>query len=146
MIIFDVDAIGAWMASKVDGMEYHPGTATGIGRVKDGRIVAGVIYTEWNGANVMAHIAAEPGGVNRRFLSIICDYPFNQLGVKRITGVVASSNTAARKFDEHLGFELEAILQDAHPDGDLLIYKMTADKCRWLRELPYEKVFESRKP
>ena len=60
--------------------------------------------------------------------------------MKRITGIVASSNEAARKFDEHLGFELEAILLGAHPDGDLLVYKMTADKCRWLKDLPYEHV------
>ena len=138
MIIFDVDRIGPWVASRVEGMSYYPGTSTGIARVKDGQIVAGVLYQDHNGPNVFAHIAIDPGGMNRGFLSIIFDYPFNQLKVKRITGIVASSNVAARKLDEHLGFELEAILQDAHPEGDLCVYKMTADKCRWIKELPYE--------
>lgn len=138
MIIFDADVIGPWLAGKVAGMAYYPGTATGIGRIKNGKLVAGVLYQDHNGPNVFAHIAIEPGGMNRRFLSIIFDYPFNQLRVKRITGIVAASNTAARKLDEHLGFELEAILHDAHPDGDLCIYKMTAENCRWLKELPYE--------
>jgi RimJ/RimL family protein N-acetyltransferase len=55
-----------------------------------------------------------------------------QLGVKRITGIVAESNLAARKFDEHIGFVLETRLKDAHPQGDLLIYVMTPDQCRWL--------------
>lgn len=137
-IIFDADVIGPWVASRVKGMAYHPGTSTGIARVSNGQIVAAALYQDCNGANVFAHIAVDRGGLNRRFLSLIFDYPFRQLGVKRITGVVASSNAAARKLDEHLGFELEAILHDAHPDGDLLIYKMTADKCRWLTELPYE--------
>ncbi|MDS1142389.1 GNAT family protein [Pusillimonas sp. SM2304] len=138
MMIFDADVIGPWVASRIEGMTYYPGTSTGIARVKDGKIVAGVLYQDHNGPNVFAHIAVDPGGMNRRFLSIIFDYPFNQLKAKRITGVVASSNAAAKKLDEHLGFELEAILHDAHPDGDLCIYKMTADQCRWIKELPYE--------
>lgn len=138
MMIFDADVIGPWMASRIDGFQYVPGSASGIARVKDDRIVAAVLYQDHNGPNVFAHIAVDPGGLNRRFLSIIFDYPFRQLGVQRITGVVASSNAAARKLDEHLGFELEATLAGAHPDGDLLIYKMTADKCRWLKDLPYE--------
>lgn len=137
-MIFDVDVIGPWVASRIEGMSYYPGTSTGIARIKGGKIVAGVLYQDHNGPNVFAHIAVDPGGMNRHFLSIIFDYPFNQLKAKRITGVVASSNTAARKLDEHLGFELEAILQDAHPEGDLCVYKMTADKCRWIKELPYE--------
>lgn len=144
--IFDADSIGPWMASRIDGMTYYPGTSTGIARVKDGQIVAAALYEGHNGPNVFAHIAVEPGGMNRQFLSLIFDYPFNQLGVKRITGVVPSSNKAAQRLDEHLGFELEANLAGAHPDGDLLIYKMTADKCRWLKDLPYERTFKSRNP
>lgn len=138
MIFFDADIIGPWIASQVPGMTYYPGTCSAIGRVKDGHIVAGVLYHDFNGANVFAHIAVNPGGMNRRFLSMIFDYPFNQLKAKRITGVVPSSNAAARRLDEHLGFELEAILHGAHPEGDLCIYRMTADQCRWLKELPYE--------
>lgn len=144
--IFDADIIGPWMASRIDGMTYYPGTSTGIARVKDGQIVAAALYESYNGPNVFAHIAIDPGGMNRQFLSLIFDYPFNQLGVQRITAVVASSNAAARKFNEHLGFELEATLAGAHPDGDLLIYKMTADKCRWIKDLPYEQTFQSRNP
>lgn len=137
-MIFDADIVGPWVAARIEGMTYYPGTSSAIGRVKDGKLVAGVLYQDHNGPNVFAHIAVEPGGMNRRFLSIIFDYPFNQLKVDRITGIVASSNLAARKLDEHLGFELEAILQGAHPDGDLCVYKMTAEKCRWIKELPYE--------
>lgn len=137
MLIFDADAVGPWVASRVKGMSYYPGTSTAIGRVKDGQIVAGVLYQDHNGPNIYAHIAIDPGGMNRQFLSIIFDYPFNQLKVDRITGLVADSNMAARRLDEHLGFELEATLHGAHPDGDLRIYKMTRDMCRWIKELPY---------
>jgi len=70
--------------------------------------------------------------LNRDFLWFVFYYPFKQLGVKRITSPIPSNNTEAQKFIENIGFELEATLQDAHPDGDLLIYKMTPDMCRWL--------------
>lgn len=138
MIIFDVAVIGPWVASRIKGMGYYPGTSTGIARVKDGRIVAGILFQDCNGTNAFAHIAVDPGGMNRRFLSIIFDYPFVQLKLKRFSAVIASSNAASLRLVEHLGFELEAILHDAHPDGDLCIYKMTAENCRWIKELPYE--------
>jgi RimJ/RimL family protein N-acetyltransferase len=59
-------------------------------------------------------------------------YPFIECGCKRVTGLVAETNTAAREFDERLGFHLEARLKDAAPEGDLLVYAMFRDECRWL--------------
>lgn len=145
MITFDAEMLGPWVAQRAD-LVYVPNTASGIGRIKNGQIVAGVLYQDHNGPNVFCHIAAEGNRwANRRFLSIIFDYPFKQLKVKRITVCVAESNTASRRFVEHLGFELEANLQGAHPNGDLLVYKMTVENCRWLKELPYESTF-SRNP
>lgn len=140
MIFFDADIIGPWVAERVGIKRYIPGTASAIGRIKDGRIVAGVLYQDYNGANVSAHIAGEgKSWLNKKFLSIIFDYPFNQLKVNRITGYVVSTNKAAQNLDEKLGFKREAILRDAHPDGDLIIYAMHKDECRWLKDLPYER-------
>lgn len=139
MIVFDARLVVPWVCERVGIKKWSLDSFTAIGRIKDGQLVAGVLYEDCNGANVFCHIAGEGRGwLSRDFLSIIFDYPFRQLGVKRISGVVASNNLAARKLDEHLGFELEAILHDAHPEGDLYLYKMTSDKCRWLKELPYE--------
>jgi RimJ/RimL family protein N-acetyltransferase len=140
VIVFDTSLIVPWVCERVGIQKWSLDSFTAIGRLKDGKLVAGVLYEDCNGANVFCHIAGEGSGwMNRQFLSIIFDYPFRQLGVKRISGVVEASNAAARKLDEHLGFELEAILHDAHPKGDLYIYKMTADQCRWLKDLPYER-------
>lgn len=140
MIFFDAEIIGPWVAERVGMKRYIPGSASAIGRVKDGKIVAGVLYEDYNGANVSCHIAGEgKNWLSRKFISIIFDYPFNQLKVKRITGIVQSTNIKAQHLDEHLGFEREFVMKDAHPDGDLIVYKMTADKCRWLKDLPYER-------
>ena len=70
--------------------------------------------------------------MTREFLWMVFDYAFNQAKVKRITGLVGEGNLKARSFDEHIGFVLETTLQDAHPTGDMLVYKMTRPMCRWL--------------
>lgn len=128
------EMVGPWVASRTGG-EWCSGRGTTIGLYHPEQgLVAGVLYEDWNGANILGHVAAVPGRrwLNREFLWFCFHYPFEQLGVKRITGIVPSVNADARRFDESLGFELEATLKDAHPLGDLCVYKMTRDKCRWL--------------
>ena len=103
--------------------------------VVEAQIIAATWYDGWNGANMNAHIAARPGRrwMTREFLWYMFHYPFVEVGVKRLTGFVASTNYDARRFDEHLGFTLEATLKDAAPDGDMLVYRMMKDECRWLK-------------
>lgn len=96
---------------------------------------------DFNGVNVFCHIASEGNNwLTRAYLSIIFDYPFRQLKARRITVCVASTNAQSMRFVQHLGFDQEAILRGAHPGGDLIVFAMTAEKCRWIRELPYEKL------
>lgn len=109
------------------------GCAQGIGWSKKGRLIAGVVYNDFNGVNMNMHVAAEGSQwLTREFLWTCFDYPFNQAKVNRVTGLVGEGNSAAREFDEHLGFILEARLKDAHPTGDLLVYKMLKKDCRWI--------------
>lgn len=128
--------LGPWMTARQDGATWVPGAGHTIGLIDDKtqQPLCVVLYDNFNQANVNMHLAAVPGKrwLNREFLWYCFYYPFMQLGVKRVTGIVAASNLEARKFDENLGFTLEATLEDAHPDGDLLIYKMTREQCRWL--------------
>lgn len=107
-----------------------------LGLVRDGRLVAGVLYEGFNGRNVWMHVAAEPGRqwMNRQYLWYCFHYPFNEMGVDRISGYVNASNQQAIAFDEHLGFQREATLEGAAPDGgDVLIYVMRRHNCRFLR-------------
>lgn len=139
MIFFDADVIGPWVYQQIGTGDYLPKSGSAIARVRDNEIIAGAVYERFNGVSVVASIAGSGRGwMNRLFLSMIFDYPFNQLKVRRITAFVDASNARAKRINEHLGFEQEAILHDAHPNGDILVYRMTADKCRWLKELPYE--------
>lgn len=121
-----------WMIANSD--EFRSRDAVGIGWHDGKRLVAGVAYNEFNPVNVCMHVVAIPGKrwLNRRFLWACFDYPFNYCKVNRVTGVVAEGNEQARKFDEHLGFTLEATLQDAHPTGNLLVYRMLRSECKWI--------------
>jgi RimJ/RimL family protein N-acetyltransferase len=134
IILNEPHRVCRWVSEQMGGQSWS--AAVGIGLEEDGRIIAGVVYDYWNGASICMHVASEPGSrwMTREYLWICFAYPFNQLGVRRVTGLVPESNMAARKFDEALGFELETRLKDAHPDGDVLVYKMTRDKCRFLGE------------
>ena len=128
------DLIGPWVCEQTGG-SWHTGLGTTIGLVRDGKLVAGVLYEGWNGASLQMHVASDGSRrwMNREYLWFCFWYPFEQIKVRRINGIVPASNAAARRFDEHLGFVLEATLKDAHPDGDLLLYRMFRHECRWLR-------------
>lgn len=117
------------------------GTDVGIGWQKDGKIIAGVAYANWNGVNVECHIASDRSRrwMTKQYLWTIFDYPFNQLGVKRITVCVGQGNADSTRFVKRLGFILEARLKDAHPTGDLQIFRMFANECRFL-QVTHEKL------
>ena len=108
----------------------------GLGWEVDGDLVAGVIYEGYNGHNVWMHVAAEPGKqwLRREYLQYCFSYPFDEIGVSRVSGYVAASNHDAMKFDEHLGFQREAVLKGAASDGgDIIIYVMRREDCRYLK-------------
>lgn len=106
---------------------------TTIGLVRNGVLVAGVVYDKWGDGDVCMHV----GGtgkfwLNREFLFAVFDYPFNQIGCRRVTGLVPADNFAAKRFDEHLGFVQEGCMRKGTASGDLLVYGMLKEECRWL--------------
>lgn len=126
-----------WVAKRTNEFGNF-GCARGIGWSNQGVIAAGVVYAEWNGPNVVCHIASDGSRrwLTKKYLWTIFDYPFNQLKVKRITVCVGEGNSNSRRFVEHLGFTLEATLNSAHPSGNLLVYRLWRHDCRFLR-MPY---------
>ncbi len=107
----------------------------GLGLEKDGELIAGVVYEGFNGVNVWMHVAAEPGAkwLTRDYLRYCFHYPFVELGCKRVSGYVEDSNEFAKRFDEHLGFQREAVLKGAASDGgDVILYVMRREECRYV--------------
>lgn len=133
MILVD-EEVCRWVAQRTGG-DYYAGSGKGIGLVRGGNLVAGVLYDNWTGRAIQMHVASDGSRkwLNREFLRVAFEYPFEQLKLNKVIGIVDSTNTDALRFDHHLGFVTEAIIKDAGRHGDLHILSMTRQQCRFLR-------------
>lgn len=138
-MLLNADAeIGLFMGTMLEAPTgFRNGRGIGVVDVAPDRvkIIAGIWFESFNGANMMMHVAAVPHSnwLFKELLWYAFYYPFIECGCRRVTGLVAESNAEAREFDERLGFRLEARLKEAAPDGDLLVYALFRDDCRWLK-------------
>ena len=127
----DFDLVSAWVSAKTGCTIPREGTALGWIN-EEGNITAGVMYEDFTGPCITATIAIEHGSMMpKSFLQVIFDYPFRQLGCKKILACVAQTNTASRSLVERMGFEKEAVIFDAFPDGAMIIYSVRPDGCRY---------------
>ena len=132
MLCLDKELVGPWIARQCN-MTWTPDNSTAIGLLKDDELCAGVWYEDYNKVSVMCHIAIT-GKMTAEYLNIIFDYPFVQLGVNKIVVPVLSDNEASIKFVKNLGFVENARLLDVSPDGDMIFFVMSKDKCRFIGE------------
>lgn len=117
---------------------------TAIMLIEGDRMLACVLFTDYDEVNIGIHVASDGSRkwLNREYLRACFAYPFEQLKVRRVTGLVAASNAAALRFDLHLGFTLEGRLRNAAQDGsDLLVLGMLRHECRHLKEREHEQRF-----
>ena len=125
------DFVGQWVAEAA-GVAWSNKT-TAIGWLSEGQLVCGILYDSFTGASIAMHSrVTNPRKVSREWLWAIFDYPFNQLGVKRVSGLVSTANLKAQRVNEHLGWKRETTLADYFPDGDGIVYIMRREDCRWL--------------
>ena len=125
------ELIGRYVASKLPaGVTWD--NFVGFGLVNDDdELVAGAVFNGYRHPAICMHIAAEK--MTPTFVAAIMDYPFRQLGCKRITGVIDRKNKKSRHFAKHLGASLEGVMRDATESGDICIYGLLAkDAGRWL--------------
>lgn len=119
------------------GAECRVAGATGIGWLREDEVVAGVLYESYTGqgGSVTAHIAIASGSsFTKEFMRAIFQYPFEQLGVRTIYAMVSSNNIESRRLVERMGFQPETKIANYYPEGDLIVYALTADNCIWLGE------------
>lgn len=136
----DIQLLGPWVWEQMESTEYTSVGKSALGYVDDdGSIRWAVVYDEYNpGGSIQMHTAiTHPKYVTRRAISAVFEYPFYQLGVKKVLGFVNSENYKALAFDIRLGFQVEAVVNDVYDIGDLYILSMTQEQCRWLRGKDY---------
>ena len=133
-ITFDRDKVGAWVCERA-GAVFASQISRCIGLERDGELVAGVLYEGFNGNSIRMHVASDGSRqwLTRQFLAVCFDYPFRQLKVNKVLGLVDSMNENALAFDRALGFKTECEIEGAGKTGSLVILSMSAADCRWLK-------------
>lgn len=134
-VVFGADKeVAEWVSRRVPGYTATP-DARALGIIRSNKLVAGVTYENFNGVNVECAIASVPGSnwATRRTLHAIFDFPFNQLGCRAITILVASTNLISLNLVTKMGFIPEAFVGFAAHDGSsLVVLKMFRENCKWI--------------
>lgn len=133
-------AVGHWTAKQLKS-GYFEERSRAIGLKKDGKIVAGVIYENWNGRAITCHIAIT-GRLTASYLGAIFDYPFNVCEIEKIIVPVDSTNRKSVALVEKMGFAEEARVKDGMANGDLILFTLAKKDCKYLGER-YGKKFTS---
>lgn len=134
MIVTDLLRVGPWVCARTGG-KFEPGCSSAIGWEEGGELRAGVLYDQYNGRSICMHVASDGSRrwMTREYLAYVFSYPFRQLKVKKILGLVDSTNENALSFDKALGFKVEHVIEDAGKTGSLVILSMSEADCRWLK-------------
>lgn len=127
-----------WAAERI-GISSFRRDAHSIGLEKGGKLVAVVVFDTFSECDCNMHVASDgtKAWMNKALLLSAFAYPFVQLGLRRVTGIVPAKNAAALAFDKNLGFEEEGICRHALPDDDIIILGLLREKCRFVpKETP----------
>jgi RimJ/RimL family protein N-acetyltransferase len=123
--------------AKSAGAIYNPAVDIAISRTEDGVLFGGVLYNGFTGASINCHMAGfNPRWGSRDMLWVCFDYPFNQLGCKKIFAQIPAQNVHAIKVNLKMGFVVETVIKDVFVEDDLVVLSMTRDSCRWLKIKP----------
>lgn len=133
------DRLLDWIAVRIPhlglGHNWH-GRARAIGIGEDGKILAAVAISgmDTHNWNAELSIASDtPRWATRGALKKILSYPFDQLGLGRVTAVCLSSNARAINLNRKLGFKEEGRMRRAAGDDDVIIMGLLKEEAeRWL--------------
>lgn len=106
-----------------------------IGLERNGELVATVVFDSFSETDACMHIASDGtrAWMNKSLLLAAFAYPFTQLGLLRLTGLVPATNTDALAFDENIGFVREGYHPKAGPGGvDLISMGLMRESCRFI--------------
>ncbi len=138
MLVYGRDRVVArWVRDQLkDQGDYSFDPCVAIGVVRNGELVAGVVYSNYRHGNIEITMASKsPRWASRENMAALLGYPFNQLKCRRVTCIVKATNHPVREFLCRLGFKEEGICRQAYDDGtDAVLLGMLRSECRWLAE------------
>lgn len=133
LIYGEEDRLLPWALERI-GIESFRRDAYSLGLEREGELVAVVVYDGFSRCDCNMHLASDGSGkwMNKAILAASFAYPFIQLRLNRVTGLVPAKNQEALKLNEHLGFEREGLCLKALPDDDMVVMGLLRENCRWV--------------
>lgn len=122
-----------WALARV-GINGFRRDAYTLGLEDDGELLAVVVYDNFSKCDCNMHITSDGTGrwMNKELLLSAFAYPFVQLGLRRVTGLVPSKNEDALKFNKHIGFVHEGYHPNCMPDDDIVTLGLLREQCRFI--------------
>jgi RimJ/RimL family protein N-acetyltransferase len=124
--------------AEVAGIHFNPLVDISICRVRDDVRLGGVVYTNFTTESIQVHSACwTPHWLNRDMLYVTVDYPFNQLGVNRIFGMVPEDNLHAQEFNIKFGFQYVVRIEGVYKGNiPCMVMSLERGACRYLSVKP----------
>ena len=139
-----MDALVAqWVAHQIPHVDavrgFGPCVAIGVVDRFD-MPVAGVVFhnyqSQYNTIDIST-ASVSPKWLTKSLIRGIMAYPFDQLGVGRVTAVTPRKATSSRRFLEHFGFTLEGVVRRGFGTDDAVVYGLLDNewpKTRWKQD------------
>jgi len=125
MVLYD------WLASRI-GISWSTDFRA-LGRVVDDKLIGVVGYNAFTETSCQMHMAGDKGWMTHEFVCRMFRYPFVEMGLLVVIGVVEGNNTHALQLYERLGTRSVVVIPDAHPNGGLHLVQMRREWCRWIQ-------------
>lgn len=108
--------------------------AVAIGIERDGRIIAGCVYTDYQQHMIEMHIfSIDPRWATKYSLRALFRYPFIQLNLKRVQALCSANDKGVQMFLKRLGFIHEGVHPYAYHDGGTAYsFGMLKHQCRYI--------------
>jgi len=104
-----------------------------IGLERNGELIAVTGYNLFNGRSCHVHFCIKKGAYpTRQYIWFVHYYAFIQAGLEMMIAFMAASNERILKLTRHLGYVEKYRLEDAHPNGDMVLCTLSAKNCKFL--------------
>lgn len=136
ILLHDDERVAQFVLPRIRQPIVDLGAYVGLGVVRGGKLVAGVIYHNWRpvDGDVQVIIAADDARwCLPKTMRALFAYAFETLDCVRMTAVIAKNNKRCRRLTAGLGFKYEGYARRAiGRKHDALIYGILREECRFL--------------
>lgn len=134
LVVEPQQAIQNWICERIQYIPTREFIAFANWDPRREEIIGVVGYDGWSSKLVEIHVAGEEGTywLNKETLNMAFKFPFVMHGRNIVASRVSSYNLEAMALNEKLGFEEQCRIKDGAEFGDLVVFAMYKERCKWL--------------